>query len=805
MNKAEKNTDSIIRTVKLEFSSVLQLCVSVCSIVVFLYFKLVKASNIQLLVNRTFILIVLMGLLIGFIYALSLLSFLVKKGKLENIRGLVILHRPALIFIFFPFLRYLNIESIFYISIVASFYFSCFLFYRSIYREQTKEIIRLRFPSRIIRNNISIFILGILCSAVTVILLLFIFSKFYNPNVEGILEIGKALIKPEILTGAAPKPQERAMYVIVCVLAVPIITIWYFVLRKLFEKINNRFSFNIFLLIMTGSVFLVANLIIKDFSSTTFNYLQSSVLTRHLWIYMAIVVPLVIFMIFLWEKYKLTLKINVSSIVLFLYIFLVALILFLANVFSYNTYSGPNLNAALYSVSQVFQGKTILVNVFSQYGLYPHFLEPVFIVTGFSVSIFSIIMSLINAIAFSLAILSLKKIIKNPIILLLTSTAFVYITIFLIQVTFERMIYYANWPIRILPPCIALLLVSRFLFNPSKRKYFIIWVLVSFSIAWNADTGIVVYLSWLALLFYNSFLKKTGRERIRAIGKHFSAAVCFILLTFICVSLFLYLRSGAFPNFGNFFMYQYIFTSLGYNMLFMPPFHPWNLVFLIYLAGLFISIRANLETRSTPVSQFIFFLSILGIGLFSYYEGRSHDYVFVAVVFPAIFLLGIFVNELVNDWFLSRKRTTVHFLGVIALLVVLAVPFSDFFLNIDRIYSLAHQGISAFKNKEVTALDREISFLKSYLSPKEKVLILKEHSEGVLYAETGTVNFAPLPGSTETFLLSDMKTQFDYIEKNSLYKIVVDANYEAKYKSVLDKRYNLLASSVEGLKIMIPK
>ena len=67
---------------------------------------------------------------------------------------------------------------------------------------------------------------------------------------------------------------------------------------------------------------------------------------------------------------------------------------------------------------------------------------------------------------------------------------------------------------------------------------------------------------------------------------------------------------------------------------------------LAYLLGLAYSIAALFRTQADAgEASLVFFLSVLGIGIFSYYQGRSHPWVFPAVTAPAWILFGLFVDR----------------------------------------------------------------------------------------------------------------------------------------------------------------
>ena len=58
--------------------------------------------------------------------------------------------------------------------------------------------------------------------------------------------------------------------------------------------------------------------------------------------------------------------------------------------------SGSHFNVVFFPVVQVYQGKALLINCSSQYGLYPQLLLPLFCLVGLSVLSFTVVMALLT-------------------------------------------------------------------------------------------------------------------------------------------------------------------------------------------------------------------------------------------------------------------------------------------------------------------------------------------------------------------------------------------------------------------------
>jgi hypothetical protein len=104
------------------------------------------------------------------------------------------------------------------------------------------------------------------------------------------------------------------------------------------------------------------------------------------------------------------------------------------------------------------------------------------------------------------------------------------------------------------------------------------------------------------------------------------------------------IRYDNLPDFFELMQYQIYFYQLGFAMLPMKLIHPWNLVAIVYLIGLVYAAQSVIIKNDTMNSKMVFLLSILGFGIFVYYQGRSHDFNLFDVCFPAILIVTIFIE-----------------------------------------------------------------------------------------------------------------------------------------------------------------
>jgi hypothetical protein len=419
-----------------------------------------------------------------------------------------------------------------------------------------------------------------------------------------------------------------------------------------------------------------------------------------------------------------------------------------------------HFNAIFHAMSQVFLGKELLVDLPHQYGLYPHILEPIFRITGLSVLTFTLLMGVLCIATFWSILKVLKALtFDRGIACLGVITLFYYSYIFRMSQNPDP--YFQYYPIRTVFPALSIYLVYRYFKERSKACSALLSVLGSVALLWNFETGFVVFAAWLMLLV----IDRVSRREYAAIPRDISAGLFILILVVSLFSAALYFRYGHLPDYGSFFMFQRIFYNYGFFMLPMEPFHPWNLVALIYVMGLLHTIEALYSRNDSVKARVVAYLSLLGIGLFAYYQGRSHNEVLLLVSWPAAMLLTIFMDALLAS-IKSHGRLIEKFLfaGVLGLVFFSLVSLPKGF---QATYP-GKNGIAArmrsLTSNETTPVMGRIDMVKRRIVKGEEVLILS-YLSGLYYLESETTNPLRLPGPVEMLLKSDYRMTADYLEK----------------------------------------
>jgi hypothetical protein len=444
-----------------------------------------------------------------------------------------------------------------------------------------------------------------------------------------------------------------------------------------------------------------------------------------------------------------------------------------------NNYVQYHSDAYFYPVYKVYCGQTPLVDFSSIYGFYPYFYTVIFRIFG-GISIYSF-----SAITASLLILSLIsvfyfliKTLSNKIIALWGGLAVSFI-VGIYPILLNSGFYLQYWPHRILFP---MLLISYCTFIVNKHAWF--WegtgfLGASIALLWNIDTGIIVLLSYSVFLIYLQIFDGNISNKYiqRKILWIVIETLCSLLLAILVLMLITYIRTGKMIVLREVLFGQLAFYGSGFGMLRMPLVHPWWIVIGIYVVSLtkalrcIASIRYSNPKYSIRIGSIYFVLSILGIGLFSYYQGRSHDFVLPAVIWPCIVIVAIMTNEYFEGILLNKEsksstdnvqniiRKSKYFVSSLLLSILICALFISF--NSEG-YIINLQN----KPKRITIswINRTIELSKYYKKTNRGVDLVM-HNAAEIYAKLKERNIPPIPATIDIFTRDNCKKTMDYLEK----------------------------------------
>jgi hypothetical protein len=254
------------------------------------------------------------------------------------------------------------------------------------------------------------------------------------------------------------------------------------------------------------------------------------------------------------------------------------------------------------------------------------------------------------------------------------------------------------------------------------------------------------------------------------------------------------LLHGGFPEYGQVFHYQKLFYGSGYYMLPMKAAGTWLLVGLIYLAGLAYAAVAWAAGRDRVRAQSIFVLSILGIGLFTYYQGRSHVCVLTLAWWPCFPLLALFLDELVGR-LRAGSRRPLDWCAATALFWVLAGSAGGLLFHGRMVCETTVKQLRLIRATAPCPVEQEAALLKQAAPPGGEALVVAE-GDALYHVVAGVPS--PSRGSHCQLLLVDEFVQLrHFLEEKPAIPVFIETRFLDEDHKGLDQVVELLRSQYQ--------
>lgn len=413
-----------------------------------------------------------------------------------------------------------------------------------------------------------------------------------------------------------------------------------------------------------------------------------------------------------------------------------------------------SFNAFFYSVVQVYFGKELLVDFVNQYGLYPHFLEPIFSLVGLSIYSFTALMGLLNCLAFGCLYRFLARETDDELLAFLGLTTILFFG-YAAGRAVKPDLFLQYHPLRTIFPAVSLMAVRAYAHAPTLRRGALLPALGAAAALWNFDTGMIVLAAGFLLIVYDTLLRRRPKEIPMRLLLGAAAAAA-VVVAFSC---YLRLRFGAFPDFTGHFLHVKAFYLYGVMMLPMPRFGIWVLVLLVYAAGLLLSLAALVEGEETPRARLSFYLSVLGLGIFTYYQGRSNLGNLTAASYPAVILIVLFASDL-GRRAIPRTRAPDRILAfTLTVLLLYSVP-ALAAVTPGWVRGIVEK-IRITRSGQEGEVLRDARFLRHYVQPGQQVVIASFNA-GLHHLLTRTTNPLDIPGDSELVYRKDYDKQWAY-------------------------------------------
>lgn len=607
----------------------------------------------------------------------------------------------------------------------------------------------------------------------------------FIPNSQNVEYIESTYIKD--ISNFVAEKSECIQYIVLTITFPLLFVIFYKIISKKIDLSNNKiekyidYAIIIVVFLLFIKVFLVQN-----------SYIKQTILQNN-FILFCVGFILISIILRLYSKHKRLCDILVYTLI----VILIGIIAWAHINGSYiqSPYMAHHVDAYFYPIYKINSGLVAGTDFNSIYGYYSYFFSFLMnLFNQYSMLFFSIIIAILIFISLGGLAIVANKMIKNKIILLLTVASFIF-TMF-IQNFIETKGYYLQYePHRIIFP-ILLLLYSMFYIKLRNSKYKVIlqiggFVISSLAIVWNLETGIIVLIVWIGTLLYETLYFYSFKEKKLYIEllKIVLMSILAIALYFIFINTIIYIKAGQTIKIKDILFGQLTFWGSGFNMLRMPLWHPWMLVILIYAIAIALTIRKlkfmnkNNKLEEYVKNSMIFTVAILGIGIFLYYQGRSHNEVFLHVIYPALVLCGAFLDELL----IKIKNDNTN--KVLNISISLLLFFILIVLSLSSIYSLwTNNELKSIINKEYinekNGLSDSIEMM-NVIRNKIGQLDFIMPFESYYYYNLDIKDKKCFSSYVDIFKYEECKKIIDYLEisKNSLYMTMDIYNIlEEKYR-----------------------
>ena len=189
-------------------------------------------------------------------------------------------------------------------------------------------------------------------------------------------------------------------------------------------------------------------------------------------------------------------------------------------------------------------------------------------------------------------------------------------------------------------------------------------------------------------------------------------------------------------------------------------------------------------------SEVVFLLTILGIGCFSYYQGRSHNAnLFVCSPIMAFILLTIYADDMLK----IVRKYNIFILPFALILFILSFSFFQTIYDYKKITGLIFEKDDKILNEfENNIILNNIKFIKQNTKVKERILIFSNPAyQGIYFGNTNTLS-AINPGLEDLFYKKDYQRILTFLIKNDSTKVFLQPN--SVYRWLSDNQVPIILS-----------
>jgi hypothetical protein len=236
--------------------------------------------------------------------------------------------------------------------------------------------------------------------------------------------------------------------------------------------------------------------------------------------------------------------------------------------------------------------------------------------------------------------------------------------------------------------------------------------------------------------------------------------------------------------------------------------HLWMVVAGLYIFSLLLSIHGLIKKENEVLNTNLFLLAVLGIGLFSYFIGRSHGANLYPLLIIPVLIITLLIDHTIRQVMLKNQNYYLFVPLCLIGLFICASAIPSFVLWSPTILrKWSYPGFISTFHPPSGAHARNIAFIRKYAQRGESIFIYSDcFVDGIYHAETQTRSTLDLPSSTDYFLKTDIDTLKSFFATNQTRKIfILPGSFPSDIANIIDSRYLCMAQdSVTKMSLMCP-
>lgn len=414
--------------------------------------------------------------------------------------------------------------------------------------------------------------------------------------------------------------------------------------------------------------------------------------------------------------------------------------------------------------SAVLDGRTPLVDFTPQYtSLLPYLAAPVFAVTGLTIGAFTTTMALFSAVGLMSVFVALVRVVGRASVGALLYLPFLAMTFYPAVREGAQVhtigAYYAMLPLRYAFPLLLTALVVAYALSANRwRSALPLGAVAGAGLINNAEFGIAALGAVVVSVFVAEATRGGAARRRQTLVAAELRVLAGVALAVVVFSLGTLMRSGSLPDFRELVYFAQHFAGSGLMMLPLPG--PFGLHLVIYMTFalalvLVLSVAAlgSADERRRSRLALLAYTSVFGLGAGSYYVGRSHPMVLIAIFASWALCLVVLAAEVgsCSREILAAPFSTRWLLAAPSACLAGLFVLSASALSLDSfIFEQPHRLTTQTAPKTFAAVDME-HFVADCTRPGEDVMMIYPLGHRIAY-DNGVSDHFPYnhPGSVVT-------------------------------------------------------